>query len=307
MIPPITLPSNPSQTVKLRKPTMAEVIDFSGFDPAKTEKAITLYLNTVQEKDAYSDSALWTGDDRLTVLYWAMIHQNQETLSTFEYGCKCGRRHSATIDMIELGNGYRKITGAPERDTEFDGEKITVRPLLGKHLEELENIRFPLDEYEYKMDSLKTRLESLKSIHGPDSDEYWSQMDEIDAFKRRKGPCAGWYHQLIRRLEILTVAFSIDFLEDNELDPDKRRRKKETRLEKMDYDRFASLAETVSQKIDEMDHGLNSSISQGRLWVVTRVACPEGEEVNETSIRLPFRISSVIPGFFPRELVGDFE
>lgn len=139
IIPAFSLPSNPTKNIQLREATVADAIDFADTDEGHNEEVTTLFLNRVQHKELYFDAKLWTAEDRNFALYWYWMHTTKEPEVPLTYDCSfCGKSHTWLLDMRLLAENYQAIEGKPERDIEFNEHKITVKPLSGADMEELE-------------------------------------------------------------------------------------------------------------------------------------------------------------------------
>jgi hypothetical protein len=149
MISPFNLPSDPGKEIRLREATVGDALDFADIDAGHEEAATTLFLNTVQDKATFYDAKLWTGEDRRFALVWYSLHTEQDTSNTVTYDCDhCGKEHTFTYDLKELTADYADIKGKPERELEFEGQRIIVRPLTGVCLEKLEMERLALADIE---------------------------------------------------------------------------------------------------------------------------------------------------------------
>jgi hypothetical protein len=154
MIPDIPLASNPETIISLREATVKDVIDFTDIDKGHEEQASTMFLNRMQpDRATWSDSKLWTAEDRRTVLFWHWLHTAKSTSLPLSYQCAfCGKEHTFLQDMRVLGDGYRTLKEKPER--ELKGGMI-VRPLTGADMEFLErgNLSLSLTAEEHGKDS----------------------------------------------------------------------------------------------------------------------------------------------------------
>lgn len=302
MIPPIELPSDPSREIALRKPRLADQLDFSDVSIFREEAITTLYLNRIQTEETFYDSKLWTGDDRRMVLYWQWLHLNKkDTTIGMSYPCHCGISHTAVVDLKKIGTNYTSITGKPERKTTFKGKDIIVRPLRGAHLEELELIRMPIAEYGAELSEMSQILTRIAKEYGVASSEYQMQDEKIRLFTKRHGPTSSAYRKIQDQLTALEVAFCIDLPEDDKLASDVRRQKKQKLLETLDYDEFDELRELVRGKLGDMRHGLESEIWLGKIYLITPpLDCPAGNDTQkeaggtqDTKLRLPFPFRSL--------------
>jgi hypothetical protein len=171
MISPFNLPSDPKKEIRLREATAGDALDFSDIDAGHEEAATSLFLNTVQDKSTFYDAKEWTGEDRRFALVWYFLHTEQDTSMTVTYDCDhCGEEHTFTFDLKELSDGYADISGKPEREFEFDEQRVIVRPLTGTQLETLEMERLALVDAEarkgvssgeYRKQKIRIKLRSL--------------------------------------------------------------------------------------------------------------------------------------------------
>lgn len=144
-IPPFSLPSNPTKKISMREATVSDALDFCDADPSMEELLTTVFLNRVQLSGERLDSKLWTADDRRLGLYWYWLHTVDDATTQLKYDCgHCGKPHAITYDMRRLADGYKAITGKPEREFEFNGELVMIRPLTGADMEALELMRLSI-------------------------------------------------------------------------------------------------------------------------------------------------------------------
>lgn len=265
MIPPFGLPSDPSIKVHLKESTVADALTFADVDIDHEEEVTTLFLKTLQPPERYSDSQQWTGEDRRFALFWYWIHTEKNTAVPLKYDCDfCGKPHTYGFDFKSMVEHYTSIKGKPFREIEFNGEKITVKPLNGKNLEDLELMQAQLNLIENEND------QGVKS----------------GAYQKQKA--------LINLTRLLMV---IDFTADKEQDPEKRYSNREDKVLAMTGSKFADLMNLVEGALADMVHGLNSAYENGRIDLVTPPhKCPNREEKEaKTRIRVPFWNSDYIP------------
>lgn len=167
-LPPFSLASNPAKTITLREATVEECIDFAGVDRNHEEEITTIFLNRLQDKASFLDAKKWTADDRRLGIFWYWRHTARDLdfhIPT-SYPCQhCGEDHHYLADYRRLDEGYRQITGLPEREVEFKGEKLTVRPLNGEDMEALE--------------LLWLELRIIREKHGEESGKHGKKEAEI--------------------------------------------------------------------------------------------------------------------------------
>jgi hypothetical protein len=171
MISPFNLPSNPEKEIHLREATVGDAMDFSDVDAAREEAATTLFLNTIQDKATFYDSKYWTGEDRRFALVWYYMHTEKDTTLSVSYDCgACSKEHSFSFDVKDIAAEYSDIRGKSERDIEFEGQKVIVRPLNGISLEMLEIERIALADAKarageqsggYRKQAARIKLKSL--------------------------------------------------------------------------------------------------------------------------------------------------
>ncbi len=259
-IPPISLPSNPSVKVRLREATVSDAIDFADVNDGMDEAATTMALNQLQEKSSWTEAGSWTGDDRRVALFWYWIHTTEERNPAMKFPCAvCREEHTVAVDLTGIGGSYREIKGKPERDIELEGEKIVVAPLTGKDLEQLELLRLEIIESE-----------------------------------RENGIGAGSTKVLQARLRLMGVMLSIRFAAEGQ---EANLELREEKLLKMSTTQMERLIWAVEEKLDDMEHGLESVYHKGQLCLLTPVIpCPESKEGKEgTRLRVPFRNLDHIP------------
>lgn len=146
MIPPLSLASDPANKIILKHATVADMIDFAGVDIGHEEELTSIFLNRLQDKETYSDAKLWTAEDRRLALFWYWLHTTKDYEQPLTYDCgHCGTQHTFLFDYRKLSDGYQTIKGKPERDFEFQGDAVVVRPLDGNDMEILEAMRLELD------------------------------------------------------------------------------------------------------------------------------------------------------------------
>jgi len=145
-IPPFSLPSSPTKKISMREATVSDALDFCDSDPQMEEQLTTIFLNRVQLPGAgFYDSKIWTADDRRLGLYWYWLHTTDDAIIQLKYECgHCGKPHSVNYDMRKLSEGYKELSGKPERQFEFGLETVMIRPLTGADMEALESMRLQI-------------------------------------------------------------------------------------------------------------------------------------------------------------------
>lgn len=145
MIPPFTLPSRPATSITLKEATVSDCLDFADIDPDHEEEVTTLFLNRLQDKGTFVDCKTWTGEDRRFGLFWYWLHTVDDVEMPITYTCgHCGKSHTYLQDYRKLADRFASINGLPERDIEFKGRTITVKPIDGAGQEALEALRLSL-------------------------------------------------------------------------------------------------------------------------------------------------------------------
>ena len=202
VLPEFSLPSNSNVKIRMHEATVSDSIDFSDVDEDREERATTLFLERVQEKESYFDPRKWTASDRRFALFWYFLHTSEDLETPLTYDCRhCGKEHTALVDMRKVAEAYKSLNGKPERDILFDGVPIIVKPLLGEDMEELEGMRLSRDmaaeEHGLKsgeVNKLHTKLKLLSFLRtilleGKDktATEEWLEKLPASAFKKLYG------------------------------------------------------------------------------------------------------------------------
>jgi hypothetical protein len=269
MIPPCSLPSDPSKTIYLRECSVADTIDFADTDAGHEEEVTTLFLNKIQDPEHYIDSLDWTAEDRRVALYWYWVHtaQPNSTMIKISYECDfCGGHHDYGFDFILLSEEYARIKGKAEREIEFNDDKVVVRPLNGHHMEALELSRLTLQV-----------------------------VDD------QEGAGSKAYRRALAELKLEEFLYTIDFpgIGTKEDKPEDILAKIKAKVLAMTGSDFAKMAIEVDECLIAMEHGLKSEISDGKIYLLLpERQCPDpksnGKEA-KTQIRVPFRNSDYIP------------
>ncbi len=192
MISDFTLPSNPAINIRMHEATVADALDFSETNDGMEEAVTTAFLDRVQDKACYSDPKTWTGEDRRFALFWYWLHTSEDTSPALTFRCSvCGEKHTVAIDLRCLVDGYKAIKGKAERDREFKGETITVRPLNGEALEAIELIYIDLVSTpagSARANLLKARIKLMQLMH---SVEFPGERDQENPLKWRENKLLG--------------------------------------------------------------------------------------------------------------------
>jgi hypothetical protein len=173
----------------------------------------------------------------------------------------CGGEHTKAVDYRTLADNHRQMKGKPERDVEFLGATVTVAPLIGACLEELETHRIAVQLAEEK--------------HGKNSGE---------ARKERT------------RLALIEIVLCVRFSDEPR---EMARAFREQRIERMTVAEFEALATLVADAVEDMAHGLECEMHGGQVVLLTPpIACPEKPQEVGTRLRVPFRPGEYIPRVF---------
>lgn len=259
-IPDFKLPSNPAIIVRLKEANVSDAIDFSGVAEQMEEVATSLFLDRLQyDKARWSDPKLWTGQDRRFALYWYWLHTEKDHEVALTFDCKvCGEKHTELVDFKCFSDSYQEIKGKPERDFEFHGKSVTVRPLCGADLEAIEAIRLGIEITEQR--------------HGQDS---------------------GQARQARTRLGLSEIVLAVRFSDEPK---DKGKDFRENTIEQMPLSEFEDFANRVADMQDQMEHGLEGELSDGKLILITPpIPCRSNPQEVGTRLRVPFRLGEYIP------------
>lgn len=262
-IPEFTLPSNPAIVVRLREATVSDAIDFSGIADQSEQVATSLFLDRVQyDKARWSDPKKWTGEDRVWALYWYWLHTEKDHDVALSYNCSvCGEKHTQLVDFRSFADTYIPLQGKHERDFEFEGFKISVHPLTGEDLEELEARRIA--------------VELAEKQHGIES---------------------GQAKQERTRLALVELVLSMSFADEPK---DAGRSFREKRIEDFTVSQFEEFSSKVFDSRIDMIHGLESESVEGKITIITPpISCPTNPQEVGTRLRVPFRNIEYIPRVF---------
>lgn len=148
LVPPFPLPSNIKKVVYFRVPTVDDALTFAELSPEQEEMNTTQYLNQIQDTSKQGgetfDSALWTGEDRRTALWWIFISTREYPEITVSYHCEhCQEDHYVDINAHTLADTSTAFDVLPEHtfDARVGGrlvKGVSVTPLNGKSCELLE-------------------------------------------------------------------------------------------------------------------------------------------------------------------------
>lgn len=259
MFPPFSLPSKPIQQVLMREATTAEALDFCDVMAEQEEALTTKFLNTVQDKEQFECSSNWTAEDRMLAKFWYWLHTTEDTYTELKYTCGwCGKQHIHSFDMRDIAESYTEIQGMAMRDLVFEDRKLVISPLTGLHMEQLERLRFPLSSYK-----------------------------EGSAERER----------LLADIRFNKLKSSLYLADDHEKNQRKRVSTLNDWLMNLPASKYKKLQQLTDELLADMQHGLASSIKDGKIMLKSPVhVCPEtkGKEVT-TELLLPFRDYSGIP------------
>lgn len=260
MFPPFALPSNPAKQAIIREATTAETLDFCDVLVEHEEALTTKFLNAIQDPASYTDSALWSADDRRLGLFWYWIHTVEDTYVDIDFTCPhCKASHNHVFDMRDIASGYQEIKGKAERELTFNARRLLVVPLDGNSMEMLEGMRMGL---------------SVQESGTPQ------------------------YSRLKADIKFAELQSQISFADDHEKSSHKRLASLNNWLLELTETHFHQLKNKVADLQADMAHGLPSKISDGKIMLQSpKHICPTlkgGKEVT-TELLLPFRDYIRIP------------
>lgn len=269
-IPEFLLPSDMSQRIRFRMPTVGDAITYSGHDPDNEQAAISEYLDALQTGPV-TTCRKWTDADRLTALWWVFIHSRIDPVMSFGYECDhCGEDHTFDLDLRDLGDDIHIIDGK----SCFEDVEISVQ---GKpHIWRIQHLTGEAMEL---LEGLKNGL--------PDVGEPGYQLNLMD-------------------FRLWEMVFQCELNDEIETDYTRRADKRYELLRSMDIEsEFRVLAACIKLLRDTTRHGLPVTTDKG----VTRIAikshmCPhtqakEAAEQRFTPMLLRFHPSGIVPRFEP--------
>ncbi len=258
-IPDFQLPSNKEIIVRMREATVSDAIDFSGLSEHMEEAATTLFLDRLQDKAKWTNPKDWTAEDRRFALFWYWLNTEKDHDIALTFDCPvCGEQHTQLINYRQFADTYKPIEGRPEREREFQGKKITVKPINGAGMEALETLR--------------TVVSLSEAEHGKDS---------------------GQARQARTRLALTELVLMVRW-EDEPKENGQAIR--ERRIEQMTITDFQDFATTVYSALAEMKHGLDCEVTEGKVVLLSQpIKCPNRPQEVGTRLRVPFRIDKYIP------------
>lgn len=275
MLCEFTLPSNPAVKVRLREATVAEAIDFSSIDPDCEEEATSLFLEKVQEKETFSDPRQWTGEDRRYALFMYYVHTSNYATIPLTYECSiCGKQHTQDIELKRILADYTPIQGNRFREFPHEGHNVTIMPLIGADLEDLEKFRYDLIATEQRLEENRPKMDSMS-------------IKRMEAAIRAKRA----------RMAMYRVICCVDMRWlDEKGTPRSRRQRVEDYLKAMPAKEFEQFMGKVEKALRELRHGLRTVYMQGRIVLeIPDVKCEEQPEQPGVLLHFPFRFVDVIP------------
>ncbi|MDW1943771.1 hypothetical protein R7Q10_17240 [Vibrio sp. Vb0599] len=268
-IPSFPLPSNISEVIEFRVPTVEDALLFCDLNEYQEEANTTRYLNHMQDtsKRPMSDSGLWTGEDRRAALWWIFMSTSELGTIPFSYECEhCKKTHYLDLNMGELMESAKALNGLPKQEITLSvkGKSYlaNVKPLTGYEAEQLENIRNERDQYE------------------PDSAEWKQQANHM---------------------ALTELAYCLTF-EDQPKDQDDALVWKIDLLKSMYLNtEFRVAFVKVEKCLRNARHGLLTKYDEGRYYLVATIpqcqkVIEQGGEATRTLL-LPFRHNDFITTF----------
>jgi len=274
------LPSGIAKDIRTRQITVAEVVKFAEVHPAMEERATTEFLNTIQKPESFSDSQLWTAQDRRLMLMWVWLQTTDDTTRPVSYDCNhCSQKHAWRQDYRELASKYRPIQGKPEREISVTVGDVTIscisKPHFGADMMDLEVIRHRRDRL------CKTDKDGNYIMPDPDSPEGMR-----------------WRVQNAEYL-VRLMAYQLYFPGHEKLTAEERRAASFEKVSALPAPLFTALSKANVEAQREMEHGLPSVLVDGQLnLIMPPHVCPvkakEGAE-RSTVLHTPFRYVDYLP------------
>ena len=180
MLNQLRLPSH-KKTVNFREPTVQDALDLSKINPNLEERAVTWWLNTLQEKPYPAEN--WTQEDRQVGLLLTFFMTQEEVTRQVTYTCRhCEDSHRFSADYSALATqNIEEHDKIPTVDL-LDGE-YQMSPLLGSDLEEIEAFRMTeptADQLRLKVISKRLKIDSEEFTKMPMKKyvSIWKEADE---------------------------------------------------------------------------------------------------------------------------------
>ncbi len=273
MLVEFSLPSRPSQMVRLNEAKVSDVLDFTAIDPRLEEQATTLFLERVQDKEHFSDPKTWTGDDRRFALFQYFISTTRDRTVPLTYECSiCGERHTQDIPYKKILDGYTPINGECFREFPHNGHNIVVRPLCGADLEIVERFRYELLLLRDQLEDGNLSKEQMKAIRSD------IRMRETQMYLYNTIAC-----------------IDMPYLDENGT-PQSRRPKMQEVISDMSASEFQEVVDKIEESLVEMRHGLLSEYIDGQIVLdIPDVKCDKYPNEPGILLRYPFRFGAVIP------------
>lgn len=264
-IPLFPLPSNPAKEITFNMPTVADAMNLTSSDARYEERVTTRYLNELQPKDKFSDSAEWTAQDRRTALWWIFTNSRIDTMLTSSYACEhCGNTHFVDVDMrkLELIGIVLLEHASEEHGCDVNGIHYPFRltNLNGHammHLEEARTMLPPEDAPNFREEWINLRvMEVAHQLRLPDD-----PPDYLEATQRR--------YELLKAMALETE--------------------------------FQPLVASLQLYNRKNQHGLAIVINKGvTSLVLPPTRCKNWDKEGEaplTPLLMPFRVNNFLPAF----------
>lgn len=134
-----------NRTITFREVTVQDAMNLSQIPERQEEKAVTWWLNTLQEGEVF-DAREWSQEDRLLGLLYLFFLTQEDVKRNVSYQCgTCEERHTFLADYAELAQRNVETKDVWPTIALQDG-KYTLQPLTGKDAEELEEFRLSQPE-----------------------------------------------------------------------------------------------------------------------------------------------------------------
>lgn len=262
-IPSFPLPSDIQKVIEFRVPNVQDSMAISELNPDLEEAATTAFLNNQQDKEKQNgqvyDSALWTGEDRRTALWWIYIATKTDPTLPYKFTID-GEEHYVDLDLRELGETTTTLSIKPELPISFTAGnqeyQAKVIPLNGRALEEIEITRLQRNEHPensvpYRRLSHRMAMQEL----------VYSMVVEDEPEEREKAE--EYRYQLVMKLALETE--------------------------------FRPLFAKVTAAKRKLSHGLATSYKDGVYLLIANVELKEGQ--GKEPLMFPFSAHNFLPTF----------